>query len=117
MGTQKVITVPGIQRIAVGDPAIADVKTIGNNQVLIIGAGEGKTTLLIWKSSGQRVSYLVTVRKQDPNEVIAEIKKLLGEIEGVTVRMVGDRIYLDGQAYTTPGRGPHRPGRRRSTRT
>ena len=101
VGTQKVITVPNISRIAVGDPSIADVKTIGNSQILIIGAGEGKTTLLIWKSSGQRVSYLVTVRKQDPNEVISEIKKLLGEIEGVTVRMVGDRIYLDGQAYTT----------------
>lgn len=101
VGTQKVLPVPGIARIAVGDPSIADVKTIGNNQVLIIGAGEGKTTLLIWKSSGQRISYLVTVRKQDPNEVISEIKKLLGEIEGVTVRMVGDRIYLDGQAYTT----------------
>src|SRR3989304_2798667 len=77
VGTQKVITVPGINRIAVGDPAIADVKTIGNNQVLIIGAGEGKTTLLIWKGSGQRVSYLVSVRKQDPNEIIGEIKKLL----------------------------------------
>ena len=101
VGTQKVMNIPGIQRIAVGDAAIADVKTIGNNQVLIIGAGEGKTTLLIWKTSGQRVSYMVSVRKQDPNEVISEIKKLLGEIEGVTVRMVGDRIYLDGQAYTT----------------
>ncbi len=100
VGTQKVITVPGIQRVAVGDAAVADVKTIGNNQLLIIGAAEGKTTLLIWKSSGQRVSYLVSVRKQDPNEIISEIKKLLGDIEGVTVRMVGDRIYLDGQAYT-----------------
>jgi pilus assembly protein CpaC len=101
VGTQKVITVPNIQRIAVGDPAVADVKNIGSNQVLIIGAGEGKTTLLIWKSSGQRVSYVVSVRKQDPNDIINEIKKLLGEIEGVQVRMVGDRIYLDGQAYTS----------------
>ncbi|MBX5483153.1 MAG: pilus assembly protein N-terminal domain-containing protein [Myxococcaceae bacterium] len=101
VGTQKVITVPGISRIAVGDPSIADVKTIGNSQVLIIGSGEGKTTLLIWKNSGQRISYMVTVRRQDPNEVIGEIKKLLGDIEGVSVRMVGDRIILDGQAYTT----------------
>jgi pilus assembly protein CpaC len=100
VGTQKVITVPGINRVAVGDATVADVKTIGNNQLLIIGASEGKTTLLIWKNSGQRVSYLLSVRKQDPNEVITEIKKLLGEIEGVNVRMVGDRIYLDGQAYT-----------------
>ncbi len=101
VGTQKVITVPGTTRIAVGDPSIIEVKIIGNTQVLLIGQAEGKTTLLIWKSSGQRISYLVTVRKQDPNEVISEIKKLLGEIEGVSVRMVGDRIYLDGQAYTT----------------
>ena len=82
VGTQKVITIPGITRIALGDPSIAEVKTIGNNQVLIIGQNEGKTTLLIWKSSGQRVSYLIAVRRQDPNEIITEIKKLLGEIIG-----------------------------------
>ncbi len=102
VGTQKVITIPGgISRIAVGDPSVADVKTIGNSQILIIGSGAGKTTLLVWKGNGQRISYLVSVRTQDPNEVISEIKKLLGDIEGVSVRMVGDRIYLDGQAYTT----------------
>ncbi|MGZ3460541.1 MAG: type II and III secretion system protein family protein [Archangium sp.] len=101
VGTQKVLSVPGTTRIAVGDPSIIDVKAIGNDQVLLIGSAEGKTTLLVWRSSGQRLSYLVTVRKQDPNEIITELKKLLGEIEGVSVRMVGDRIYLDGQAYTS----------------
>lgn len=101
VGTQKVINVPGASRVAVGDASVIDVKNLGNNQLLISGQAEGKTTLMVWKSSGQRVSYLVSVKRQDPNEVIGEIKKLLGEVEGVTVRMVGDRIYLDGQAYTT----------------
>ncbi|SEN08780.1 pilus assembly protein CpaC [Stigmatella aurantiaca] len=101
VGTQRVISVPGLSRIALGDPNVAEVKTISNNQILIIGQAEGKTTLIIWKGSGQRVTYLIAVRRQDPNEIISEIKKLLGEIEGVSVRMVGDRIYLDGQAYTT----------------
>ncbi|NOJ98393.1 BON domain-containing protein [Corallococcus coralloides] len=101
VGTQKVLTIPGLSRVALGDPSIAEVKTLGTGQLLVTGNAEGKTTLLVWKSSGQRISYLVTVRKQDPNEVISEIKRLLGEIEGVSVRMVGDRIYLDGQAYTT----------------
>ncbi|MCY1014708.1 type II and III secretion system protein family protein [Pyxidicoccus sp. MSG2] len=101
VGSQKVLTIPGLSRVALGDPTIAEVKTLGSGQLLITGLGEGKTTLLVWKTSGQRVSYLVAVRKQDPNEVISEIKRLLGEIEGVSVRMVGDRIYLDGQAYTT----------------
>ncbi|WP_224362028.1 type II and III secretion system protein family protein [Hyalangium versicolor] len=101
VGTQKVITIPGITKIALGDASIAEVKNLSNNQILITGQAEGKTTLLVWKSSGQRVSYLIAVRRQDPSEIITEIKKLLGEIEGVSVRMVGDRIYLDGQAYTT----------------
>jgi pilus assembly protein CpaC len=101
VGSQKVLTIPGLSRVALGDPSIAEVKTLGSGQLLITGQAEGKTTLLVWKTSGQRVSYLVAVRKQDPNEVISEIKRLLGEIEGVSVRMVGDRIYLDGQAYTT----------------
>ncbi|MBJ6765202.1 secretin [Corallococcus sp. H22C18031201] len=101
VGTQKVVSIPGLSRVALGDPSVADVSTLGTSQLLITGKQEGKTTLLVWKTSGQRVSYNVTVRKQDPNEVISEIKRLLGEIEGVSVRMVGDRIYLDGQAYTT----------------
>ncbi|MFN7132507.1 MAG: type II and III secretion system protein family protein, partial [Myxococcales bacterium] len=101
VGTQKVINVPGIARIAIGDPSIADVKALGGSQLLIVGQGEGSTTLLIWKSNGARLSYLIRVRKEDPNKVIEEIKKLLGDREGITIRMVGDRIYLDGYAYTT----------------
>jgi hypothetical protein len=61
VGTQKVLTIPNIQRVAVGDSAICDVKTIGNNQLLVIGAGKGQTTLLVWLSTGVRQSYLVSV--------------------------------------------------------
>ena len=100
VGTQKVQLVPGLQKAAVGDTSVADVRPVGGNQLLISGNGEGKTTLLVWKSSGQRISYVISVRKQDPNEIISEMKKLLGEMEGVNLRMVGDRVYLDGQAYT-----------------
>lgn len=101
VGTQKVLSITGIQRVAIGDPSIADVKALGSNQLLVIGAAEGRTTLLVWKSNGQRLSYVVTVSKKDVEEVIAEIKKLLGDREGITIRKVGDRIYLDGYAYTT----------------
>lgn len=55
-----------LQRIAVGDASIADVKTIGNNQVLLIGATPGKTTLLFWCDKGQRQSMRVTVLPGSP---------------------------------------------------
>src|SRR4051812_47467647 len=99
VGSQRVLGVSGVSRIAVADPSVADVRSVGG-QVLVIGAGEGRTSVIVWKSNGQRVTYTVSVRKQDPNEVAGEMRRLLGEIEGVNIRMVGDRIFLDGQAYT-----------------
>lgn len=53
VGAQKSLTVPGIQRVAVGDPAIADIKTIGHSELLVIGASAGHTTLLVWKRGVQ----------------------------------------------------------------
>jgi Flp pilus assembly secretin CpaC len=51
-------------RLAIGDPDVAEVKNLGEGQLLISGAGEGKTTLLVWTASGERLSYVVDVRKQ-----------------------------------------------------
>ena len=74
VGTQKVITEPSVARIAINDPAIVDVKTIGNNQLLVIGLAPGKTTIEIWKSSGNHVSYVVTVLRDAPAVADAGVK-------------------------------------------
>jgi pilus assembly protein CpaC len=100
IGRQTVITIPGIVRVALGNPSIAEVKPIGNTQLLIIGTAEGKSSLLVWKNNGTRVSYTISVQAIDKTTLISEMKKLLGEIEGVTIRSIGDRVILDGQAYT-----------------
>ena len=100
VGIQKPLSISGVSKVSVADPSVADVKAVGG-QILVTGLAEGKTTLIIWKSSGQRISYLVTVRKQDITASIKEIQALLGDIEGVSVRQVGDRIFLDGSVYTT----------------
>ncbi len=100
VGSSRVLQVPGLSKIAVGDPSVAAVRSVGSDQVLVIGSQEGRTTLMIWKSNGQRVTYTVVVHKIDPNEVVNEIKRLLGDREGITVRVVGDHIYIEGSAYT-----------------
>lgn len=101
VGTQRVLTVPeGIQRIAVGDPEVADVRPVGRDQVLILAGKEGRTTLLIWRSNGKRDSHVVVVRHGALDETAAEIRDLLGEREGIVVRTLGDRILLEGNAWT-----------------
>ncbi len=64
VGTQKVLTVKGLLRVAVGDTDVADVKPIGDSQLLVTGIGPGVTTLLAWtsKKAGQPpVQFEITV--------------------------------------------------------
>ena len=99
-GSSRVVTVPGIAKVAIGDQSVADVKAISSSQVLVNGRQDGRTTLMIWKENGQRVTYTVVVRKIDPVAIVEEIRKLLGDIAGINVHIVGDHIYMDGSAYT-----------------
>lgn len=102
VGQQKVIQVSEVQRVAIGDPDVADVKQVGGgNELLVTGVNAGRTSLLVWKVNGSRVGYSVVVRTQDPKEVVSEVRALLGEREGIQIRVVGDRVYLDGETLTT----------------
>lgn len=48
-GTQQAIDIPvNISRIAVGDPAIADVHANGSNAFLLTGVAPGATSLMVW---------------------------------------------------------------------
>jgi pilus assembly protein CpaC len=69
----------------------------GGGELLITGVGEGRTSLLVWRQNDARLSYLVVVRKQDPKELVSEVRALLGDREGVHVRVVGDRVFVDGE--------------------
>jgi pilus assembly protein CpaC len=101
VGQQKVIQLGNVARVAIGEPEIADVKQVGGGgELLITGVGEGRTSLLVWRSNDTRLSYVVVVRRQDPKELVSEVRTLLGDREGIQVRVVGDRVFLDGETVT-----------------
>lgn len=57
VGTHKLVRqTDAIKRIAVGDPAIADVNVINGREVLITGKKHGITSLLVWPRSGKAPS-------------------------------------------------------------
>ena len=55
------LTMPNLQRIAIGDPGVADVTALGGNKLRITGVAVGKTTLLVWSVGGARKSIRVQV--------------------------------------------------------
>src|ERR1700694_5919688 len=102
VGQQKVIQVGNWHGVAIGEPDVADVKQVGGgNELLVTGVGEGRTSLLVWRHNDTRLSYVIVVRKQDHREVVSEVRALLGDREGIQIRVVGDRVYLDGETITT----------------
>jgi pilus assembly protein CpaC len=100
-GTQKILTIPGVKSIAMGDPSVATIRPMGSNsQLLITAVGEGRTTLLIVKNSGQQLNYVINVRKQDVEGLSKEIRSLISDVEGVSLRVVSEKIILEGSVYT-----------------
>ena len=61
-GSKKTLTVPGVTRIALGDPDIADIELIGDNSLRIDGRKAGETNLLIWTGSAKK-AYRIVVQK------------------------------------------------------
>ena len=54
VGTHKLVRqAQGVKRIAVGDPAIADINVINGREVLITGKKLGITSLLVWPTTGK----------------------------------------------------------------
>jgi len=99
IGQQRVLKLPGVTRIAIGNPSVADVKVTGGSDILITATGEGVTELPVWR--GTRVStFAITGSKVDIKKLHREVMRLLGKREGLSARVSGDRIYIEGKALT-----------------
>ena len=63
MGETRVINFsqPGLQRVAVGNPQVLDVRTIGGGALQLVANEPGSTTLLVWLTDTTRRAFLVRV--------------------------------------------------------
>lgn len=61
VGEERVIRIPGLQRVAVSGTFGYDVKTRGHDELLLIGLAVTKSTLLVWTSRGDRLTIEFSV--------------------------------------------------------
>lgn len=98
-GHQRVLSAPGVRRAAIGDPKVADVKALPESQqVIVTGIAAGSTDLILWSKTGRKRLYLIQV-SGGGRSVQEEVRKLLGGIEGISVRPSGGRVVIDGQLF------------------
>jgi len=99
VGQQKVLSVKGLQRAAIGDPSVIDATSIGKNQIILAAKKNGRTTLILWFKGGKRKTYLVHVSKLDPQGVVKDVATLLSDIEGLSIKVAENYIILDGEVF------------------
>jgi pilus assembly protein CpaC len=95
-GESKIITVPEVSRVAVGQPGIADVRVLSPGEILVNGKSEGQTTLLLWPPAGRAVERLVRVLGPPPALSEEDIADLVGD-GGVRVRSVAGYAVVEGR--------------------
>ncbi len=98
--TAKLNVGEGIRKIDVGSPTVIDARPSEDGQsILINGVAEGTSELRIEKLQGADLVTNVVVRT-DLNETLAQVQDLLSDVEGLTIKVVGNKIVLEGQILT-----------------
>lgn len=76
-----------------------DVKYLATKEAIRFNPKKiGTRTLTVHDGNGNKVAeYSLVIERNDLTKVIFEIKNLLGEIEGITIKVVNNKVVVDGQ--------------------
>lgn len=100
VGREKVLTAPGVARVAVGDPEVADVHVVGDREILITGVGAGTTSLIVWFQGGHRKTWQVVVTEAGRLEEAKSAVKALGLETKLLLRKAGNKVVVQGTIGT-----------------
>ena len=95
LNESKYMAASGITRLAVGNPAIADVQLLSSGDFLLVGKKAGTTSLIVWSDGGRRTEYTVYVAGNDRGMASA-LQDAIGYPK-VHVQMIEDRVMLRGK--------------------
>ena len=99
VGIATSLKVPGVRTVSLVNPRVADVHVV-HGELVVSGLSVGRTSLIVWKRNGQRVSYLVVVHTDELARALTDVTQLLKDVEGVSIREVGEHILLEGKVYS-----------------
>jgi pilus assembly protein CpaC len=100
VGESQVLGFRWVTRVAIGNPTVADVVPVSDNQVLLNGKTAGETNLFVWDSAGQH-EYKVDVvpGTEDMGQVARLVSRDLGR-DDIKVQAINDSLFLFGQVKT-----------------
>ncbi|PIP19461.1 MAG: hypothetical protein COT38_05770 [Candidatus Omnitrophica bacterium CG08_land_8_20_14_0_20_41_16] len=104
MGEVKVVSVNNPTRIAIGNPAVADVSSVTKSELILNPKSAGSTTLVVWDNYGEQ-SYKVKVFNENINDIKERIDILLKQVSAQEVYTKAQddegKVFLLGKVKTT----------------
>jgi pilus assembly protein CpaC len=99
VGESKLVDQRGVNRIAIGNGKLVSATVVDDRQILILAESPGNTMLHVWLKSGYEYDLDLHVDTSSQKHVFEEVSGLLAGVKGVTARMVGEKVVIDGE-YT-----------------
>ncbi len=88
-----------IEKIAVGDPEILGCVKVRDQEMLLNAKGAGQTNIFVW-GTDQQAEFQVIVRNRKLETMAGEIREVIKHIEGVRVRVTGNRVFVEGEVFS-----------------
>ena len=96
VGRSTLLRLPDpVDRVSIGNPAVADVTTISARELYLLGKDIGTTNLIIWARNGQATVMDVRVGA-DISQLEAELSRLIPGENDIRVISSADSIVLQG---------------------
>lgn len=96
VGELRVLAVPDVARVAVGDGKIVNAITTEEKEVIVFARSEGSTVLQVWSEDGLRRRYEVEVAPEGARQTQQELRAVLERIPQTRVSSVGDKLIVEG---------------------
>lgn len=93
---ETLLLMADVRRAALGSGRVVSFATPERGQLLLFGEAPGETTAELWLADGTRHHLRILVRGQDLGMRLAEVQELLAGVDGVTARISGRYVVLEG---------------------
>ncbi len=89
VGDSKMINVESAKKVAVGNPAIADVTAVSEQEILISAKSSGNTNLIFISPNGQKETRTITVSSHNLKKSMVEVGVEIMEIDTQSALQAG----------------------------
>lgn len=100
VGELKIIPVQAVRRVAIGEPEIADISVLNNEEILLMSKAPGNTILIIWDNNGKRSIQVVVIAKETA-EILGQTEQIQNLLQSlklpkIKIKVEGGKIFLIG---------------------